>query len=224
MGINEGRVHSEKGAESGIKNRGSDQRCKHQERIVLSLSARSIDEGFLVLRLLMILSSISPLFILLGIRGNSLFPDYYFEICCALLAIVPNCILGLRIRSSRRNEGAYQRQVGRSNNDSYHIIIYLFAMLLPFFRQDIDGARELFATAVALAIIVLLFWRFNLHYINLYFLISGYRVFTVHPAEEDKNQYNENVSWTLITRRSRLPIGNKLRVYRISNTVYLEEN
>ncbi len=96
-------------------------------------------------------------------------------------------------------------------------------MLLPFYRQDIDAVRELAATVAALALIVLLFWHFNLHYINLYFLIRGYRVFTVHPAE-NANPHSENVSWTLITRRSSLPAGRKLTVYRITNTVYLEDN
>ena len=189
----------------------------------MGLSAKSSNEGFVVLRIIMILSTISPLFALLAIRGISNSSDWYFEVACMLLAIVPTCFLWLRIRSAKTNEGKSKRLIGKTDNDSYHIIIYLFAMLLPFYRQDLDAVRELVATIAALVLIVVLFWRFNLHYINLYFLIQGYRVFTVHPVEE-AGPHSENVSWTLITRRSSLPIGDTLLVYRITNTMYLEES
>jgi len=42
-------------------------------------------EGLRVARLLMVLSSISPLFILWAIRGNTLIPDRYFIAFCALM-------------------------------------------------------------------------------------------------------------------------------------------
>lgn len=187
----------------------------------MGLSAKSTNEGFVTLRFIMILSSISPLFALLAIRGIPNFSDGYFEIICSLLVIGPNCALWVRIRSAKINEGKSIRLIGKTDNDSYHIIIYLFAMLLPFYRQDLDAVRELVATIAALAFIIILFWRFNLHYINLYFLICGYRVFTVHPVKE-AGPHSENVSWTLITRRSSLPAGDSLLVYRITNTVYLE--
>lgn len=175
-----------------------------------------------MLRFIMILSSISPLFVLLAIRGSSYFPDCYFEIICAVLVIVPNCFLWWRIRSAKINEGKNRRLIGKTDNDSYQIFIYLIAILLPFYRHDIATERELAAIIAALALIIVLFWRFNLHYLNLYFLIRGYRVFTVHPAE-GAGPYSENDRWTLITYRSSLPIGDKPFVYRITNTVYMEE-
>ena len=170
---------------------------------------------------MMALSSISPLFVLLAILGDSLLPDYYFEIGCAVMVIVPNFILGLRIRIAKRNEGPYERQIGRTDSHIYHSIIYLFVILLPFYRQDIDSLRELTAVIVALIIMVFLFWRFNLHYMNLYFIIRGYHVFTVYPPE-DAGSHTDDTSWTLITRRSSPPIGKSLIAYRISDTVYLE--
>lgn len=189
----------------------------------MGLSAKSTNEGFTALRLILILSSISPLFILLAIRGVSNFSDWYFETACILLVIGSNCILGIRITTAKKNEGESKRVVGEMDNDSYHIIIYLFAILLPFFRQDIDVIRDLAATIVALVFVVILFWRFNLHYINLYFLIRGYRVFTVHSAK-DAGPHSEDVSWTLITRRSNPTVGSSVYVYRITNTVYLEKD
>ena len=46
-------------------------------------------EGLKFARILMVLSSLSPLFILWAIRGNSLIPDFYFVGVCTLMVIVP---------------------------------------------------------------------------------------------------------------------------------------
>lgn len=187
----------------------------------MSVSARSTNEGFVLLRFIMILSSLSPVLALLAIPGNVRYLAG-FEIIYLPLVMVPNIILWLKIRSSQRDEGKHPRLLGKSDNDSHHVFIYLLAMLLPLYRHDVDTVRELLATIVVLALLVILFWRFNLHYINLCFLLCGYRAFTVHPAE-NVDSYGEKTSWTLITRRSRLPVNGRLDVYRISNTMYLEE-
>ena len=185
----------------------------------MSVSARSTHEGFILLRFIMILSSMSPLLALLAIPGNVSYLAG-FEFIYIPLVMVPNIILWLKIFSSKRDEGKHHRLLGKSDNDSYHVFIYLLALLLPFYRHGIDTERELLATILVLTLIGILFWRFNLHYINLYFLICGYRVFTVHPAE-NADSYGEKASWTLITRRSRLPINGRIDVYRISNTIDL---
>ena len=71
---------------SGINNR---------ESCVTTHAAKG--EGLKVARLLMVLSSISPLFIIWAIRGTRLIPDLYFVSGCILLVIVPNLFLWLRM-------------------------------------------------------------------------------------------------------------------------------
>ena len=56
--------------------------------------SRTHSEGLKAARLLMVLSSVAPLFILWAIRGNSLIPDRWFIGFCALMVIVPNAFLG----------------------------------------------------------------------------------------------------------------------------------
>ena len=104
---------------------------------------------------------------------------------------------------------------------SYYILVYLFGVLLPFYWQDAEMWRELVANMVAVGIIIFLFWRFNLHAINLYFAIRGYRVYNVEPIVKN-NLSIEKWSWTLITRRADPPIDS-VDAYQISDTVYLEE-
>ena len=61
-------------------------------------------EGLKIARILMVLSSLSPLFILLAIRGNSVIPDFYFVGVCILLVIVPTFFLWCRIREARKDK------------------------------------------------------------------------------------------------------------------------
>src|SRR5690606_39734849 len=75
-------------------------------------------EGLRTARLLMVLSSISPLFILWAIRGNSLVPDRWLIGFCALMVVLPNVFLWLRIRVARqqadqRELRSEERRVGK---------------------------------------------------------------------------------------------------------------
>ena len=73
---------------------------------------RGHHEGLKVARLLMVLSSISPLFILWAIRGNSLIPDLYFIAFCLLMVVAPNGFLWLRLRTARRDKDKRDLTIG----------------------------------------------------------------------------------------------------------------
>ncbi len=188
----------------------------------MSSSASSThSEGLRAARLLMVLSSISPLFILWAIRGNSLIPDRYFIGLCALMVVLPNVFLWLRIRTAKKQNDKREIAVGTADDHRDHILVYLFAMLLPFYSEDLGSWRFLSASFVALAFIVFLFWHLNLHYMNLIFAALGFRVFTVYPPA-DGNQLTGKTRQALITRRVSLAPGDRLNAYRLSDTVYLE--
>ena len=178
-------------------------------------------EGLGPARLLMVLSSISPLFILWAIRGNSLVPDRYFIGFCMLMVAIPNAFLWLRIRTVKGLQEKRQLTVGKADDHRDHILVYLFTMLLPFYSLELGTWRLLGAALAALAFIVFLFWHLNLHYMNLCFAILGYRVFTVYPPVDD-NPFTGKVSFVLITRRVNLTGGERIVAYRLSDTVYAE--
>jgi hypothetical protein len=169
----------------------------------------------------MVLSSISPLFILWAIRGNSLIPDRWFIGLCALMVIAPNAFLWLRIRTAKMQADKREISVGTADDHRDHILVYLFAMLLPFYSEDLGTWRDLGATAAALAFIVFLFWHLNLHYMNLLFAALGFRVFTIYPPA-DGNPLTGKTRQALITRRVSLVSGDRIVAYRLSDTVYLE--
>jgi hypothetical protein len=178
-------------------------------------------EGLKAARLLMVLSSISPLFILWAIRGNSLIPDRWFIAFCVLMIVVPNGFLWLRIRTAKKQADRRELSVGTADDHRDHILVYLFAMLLPFYSEAIGTWRDLSATLAALAFIVFLFWHLNLHYMNLVFAVLGYRVFTV-SSPADGNALTGRARQAVITRRVSLVSGDRLVAYRLSDTVYLE--
>lgn len=172
-------------------------------------------------RLLIVLSSISPLFIIWAIRGNSLINDRSFVAFCVFMVIVPNVFLWLRIRTARQLEEKREIIVGTSEDHRDHLLMYLFAMLLPFYTANLETWREFSAAVAALGFIIFMFWHLNLHYMNVFFAVLGYRVYTLYPPK-DNNPLTGRASQVLITRRVVLCEGDRLTAYRLSDTVYLE--
>lgn len=171
----------------------------------------------------MVLSSISPLFIVWAIRGNALIPDQYFLSFCACMVVIPNVFLWLRIRTAKKLQERRQLMVGTAEDHRNHLLVYLFAMLLPFYATDLNTWRDLGAVLAALGFIVFLFWHLNLHYMNILFALFGYRVFTLYP-QADENPLSGKASQVLITKRVALSAGQQLMAYRLSDTVYFEVN
>jgi hypothetical protein len=185
------------------------------------MSKHKNHEGLGMARLLMVMSSFSPLFILLGIRGVTLIPDTALLIFCGLMVLMPNFFLYWRIRTARTNRELRELVIGRAEDHRDHLLVYLFAVLLPFYTVELKYWRDLTALVAALSFVIFLFWHLNLHYLNLVFAIFGFRVFTVYPTLSD-NQFSGRESYVLITRRATLLPGVRVSAYRVSETVYLE--
>jgi len=169
----------------------------------------------------MVLSSVSPLFVLWAIRGSKLVPDSYLLSFCALMVALPNLFLWLRIQAAKKHQVKSELVVGSAEDHRDHLLVYLFAMLLPFYPIDTGSWRDFAALISALGFVVFLFWHLNLHYMNLLFAIGGYRVFTIVPPKDD-NPLSGRVNLVLITPRITLLSGDRIIAYRLSDTVYFE--
>ena len=137
------------------------------------------------------------------------------------MVLVPSGFLVLRIHTSKKNQDKRELTVGNIEGYGYHILTYIFAMLLPFYRQDLATVRDVFAICVALVLVIVIFWNLNLHYINFIFIIQGYRTFVVHPPD-DGNPYSGGEDYILVTRRASISSGQHIIAYRVSDTVFLE--
>jgi hypothetical protein len=182
---------------------------------------RHKSEGLRAARLLMVLSSMSPLFVLWAIRGNGLVPDKYLLSVCVFMAVAPNTFLLWRIRTAIGDNDRREIVVGVAEDHRDHLLVYLFTMLLPLYAAEITNERDLAAAVVALAFIVFLFWHLNLHYMNVLLAATGYRVFSI-SSPADGNPLSGRIGLVLITRRPALATGDRLTAYRLSDTVYFE--
>ncbi len=178
-------------------------------------------EGLGLTRMFMVLSSLAPLFVLMAVRGNSLIPEAYFIGACSIFATLPSVLLWRRMSVAKRNKDVVRLTTGKTEDHRSHLLVYLFATLLPFYREDICTVRDMTAMCLALALIVFLFWRLNLHYMNLLFALRGYRIFTVSPPD-DGNPHTGQKDFVILSRRTQIAEGIHLTAYRLSNDVFLE--
>ena len=178
-------------------------------------------EGFQILRLVMVLSSMAPLFILWAVRGSGPIPDRYFIPSCLFFAIVPTLVLQWRIRTAERTNDIQTKTIYHADDHRDHILVYLFAMLLPFYTVNLRDCREFAAALLALLFILFLFWHLNMHYMNLLFAFKGYRVFTVTPNPADR--VGSQAPFVILTKRIALPQGEQIKAYRLSDTVFIEK-
>jgi hypothetical protein len=181
-------------------------------------------DGLSIARLLMVLSSISPLFILWAIRGANVkgLPEECFLAFCALMIIVPNGFLWWRVKQVKKQKDKKEITAGTAEDHREHLLVYLFAMLLPFYSASMETLRDFSAHMAAIAFIVFLFWHLNMHYMNIFWAIRGYRVFTLSPVD-DENPLSGKSSQVLITKRNHIVSGEKITAYRLSKTVFLED-
>jgi hypothetical protein len=169
----------------------------------------------------MVVSSLAPLFLLWAIRGAPPISDRYWIATCLVLAVVPSLTLLWRWQIARRRNDHRTIVVTAARDQSEHLLVYLFAMLLPLYTANLANERELLAVAAAFALIVFLFWHMNLHYMNIAFAALGYRVYTIEmasrPGEGGK-------SVILLSKRTAAPpAGASVDSIRISDTVFVEK-
>ena len=180
-------------------------------------------EGLRIARFLMVLSSLAPLFILWAISGIKLFPHEYVAIGAGTLGVIPTLFLLYRFHTAKKEHDKQPLTIEATEDHRGYVLTYLFAILLPFYRDTIDTYFEFAAMLTALVIVVCLFLHLNYHYINLLFAFRGYRVVMVHP-EPMGGRYARTTSFAIITRRNNLQPGEVISAYRLSNTVYVEED
>lgn len=177
------------------------------------------NEGLGFVRLMMVLSGLSPLFLLWAIRGMTSVSDRRLWALCAILLLVPTAALFLRLRVARFRNDVRALVIGKADDHREHLLVYLFAMLIPLYDVNVADTREAIAAVTALLFIVFLFWHLNLHYMNIFFAIGGYRVFTVTPTNSG---LGTGEPFVLLTRRAALATGETIRAYRLSNSVFFE--
>lgn len=180
-------------------------------------------EDFKFMRLLMVIGSFSPLFILIAIRGSKVVNNYILIIICLILIILPNIVLCWRINIAKNNKDNKEIRPIKVTYKEETIIIYLFAMLIPLFEANINSIRGLIAVIVAIIFLIFVFWKLNLHYINIFFALLGYGVFIAEIERFLGPNKTDKVKIVVLSKKELLAGGEPMQTYRISDMVYIKK-
>jgi hypothetical protein len=179
-------------------------------------------EGLLTARLLLVLSSLSPAFLLWAVRGVKDVPDAIWVTICMVMLIVPNLFLYLMMRRTRQVRNSKTIQIKGARDQREHLLVYLFAMLVPLYDVNLEGYRSIAALSLAFAFIVFIFWHMKLHYMNVFLAMFGYQIFTVETEEPLSGDSPAVTTYAVITRRSSIDSGRPLTGYRLGGNVLLD--
>jgi predicted small integral membrane protein len=172
----------------------------------------------------MVVASLSPLFILWAIRGAPGVPDKWWIPFCLLCVIVPNIVLFSRWRIAQSKNDHRVILVRSATDRSEHLLVYLFAMLIPLFGVELGGLRSVIAIFVAVIFVVFVFWHMNLHYMNILFAAFGYHVFTIEAATSSSSDINAPThNLILLSKRDTIKPSVQLDTVRLSDTVLVDK-
>lgn len=191
------------------------------------MATSNVSEGLGFVRLVLVWSSLSPVFLLWSIRGVDAVDDAVWIPTCLVLFVLPTAILYWVFSRARKSENVKTIDVVSARDQREHLLTYLFAMLIPLFDVNLGGVRDIVAVAFALAFVMFLFWHMRLHYMNLIFAIWGYRIYTVEAKIGTKERDREQprlVTFAVISRRHYLPEGSALTGYRLGGNVIVDKD
>jgi hypothetical protein len=169
----------------------------------------------------MVLASFWPLFLLWAIRGSLIIDDTLLFLICGVIIVIPNMLLGIRIWYAKWQNDTKVITVENPEDHRDHILIYLIAILLPVYTLPLDTLRDLAVLIVALILVVVIFWRLDLHYMNLFLTLFRFRIYTINP-ENYAGDAAQRDSFVVITRRTSLIERNEIIMYRVSDSIFIE--
>ncbi|MBY3476151.1 hypothetical protein HFN78_35575 [Rhizobium laguerreae] len=183
-------------------------------------------EGLEITRFILVWSSLSPVFVLWAIRGVAAISDWYWIPVCVGLFLFPSLILWWILRQARNSENTKTILISSAKDQREHLLTYLFAMLIPLFDANTDEIRDLTAVSLALVFVMFLFWHMRLHYMNLFFALWGYRIFTVEAkigTTETDRKRERFVTYAVISRRHFIPDDDTVTGYRLGGRVLFDK-
>lgn len=186
------------------------------------LAARQRTQGLPILRLCMVLANLAPLFLLWAVEGTPYVPDSILLTTCAAAVVLPHGILLLRVRAVRRAPDARPLVVEEATDNRYHLFAYLFAILMPFYRHEIVSLRSTVAAILALTVVILLFYRLDMVYVNVLLAALGYRIYGLMTRPDESSPHEDGEPVVLVSRRRFVRKDDRIHAVRVTATLYWE--
>ncbi len=163
-------------------------------------------------RALLFLSSYSPLFLILSMRGWH--DNRHLALGLALLAFVSllGLIVFLRLARSLQPSLLIVMSVKSRDGD---VMSYIVTYLLPFLAIKMNDKMDVASLGLLLLVIGILYVNSNLIHTNPILSIMGYHLFEIEDGE--------NKTSTLICKQSYVRTGSELRTVSIGDYVLMEK-
>lgn len=147
----------------------------------------------------------------------------WFLVILSLL-IVPHGIVYLKWRymisqSLTRDIQIPERQ-GAVQPSSDYFIAYLFAVVSPFWSMNSTEWTDIAVILFGVAFIFVIYWHLDIHYLNWFFLLKGYRIFRVTPALTGSG--GDCRPFFVITKKFDISQVKNLRCHELSSMVLVD--
>ncbi|PLS01933.1 hypothetical protein [Neobacillus cucumis] len=170
------------------------------------------------LKLILFLSSYSPLFLIIAIlnlklngveNAKDIIPNDKFWLVIIMLAlfIMPNIILFSLIKRVRSFQPINEKTNTFINKNS-DVLNYIVTYLIPFLSFNFDKLNQTIAFALLIFVLAIVYIHSNIFYINPILIMFGYKIFDI------------NDKYTVITKTT-VKRDKKLKLYRIHDNVYV---
>lgn len=165
---------------------------------------------------MLVIASLSPVFIVWAVLGNPKIPDNYFIPACSLFVTVPHLIILYRIKAAKRQNNFVTKKVYNSKDSKEQLLTYFLPLVLPLMAVSFQSWRAFSATIVVFIIMAFASWHLEIYYLNIFFAIFGYRIYQINS---DGTQPSTQV---LITKRSYIPDDETIHALHLGANIFYE--
>jgi hypothetical protein len=150
-------------------------------------------------KIILFLSSYTPLFLILLLKITSQLVDNYEKIeqfipknflisnlvlflvifILFLIIIIPNIILGLILKDTKRTNNPKQLKIKSANKMNHIYMEYLISYIIPFLAFDFSDLFDIAALMLLIITIGIIYINSDLLYININFNIRGYNLYNI---------------------------------------------
>lgn len=176
------------------------------------------ENGLKFFRFLLLISSISPVFALLAVKGaNFVVEKYNVAYNLIMWTIFVVSFLPLLVRCKIAKNERVKLTINKNVTPCIEEhSTYILSIALPLCQNDLIS-EENFPFFIAMIIFVLIvFYVFNLYYLNIFFYLLGYKLYKVIP--------NCSHSYVIISRKEIQEIQSKeIMAVRLTNSLFWEK-
>jgi hypothetical protein len=176
-------------------------------------------------RLMLILSSFSPLWLIWWARGLPPFPAVVMaghsfagstvaSVAVVLLSLLPTGLVAWRWHRATKKRQFITYTLHSVEDGRGQIFEYLLAVLLTMFFVDIGTPRALGAALAAFSLIVWVFAHMDLHHANLLVGLRRYRIYLCHLDGHNRRPI-------IVLARQMPPTNQALDLLRLDDRLYV---